>query len=172
MRRHGWNQAGFSLVEVLIAFGVSALFVGVLTATFLGSSSVNASASSHMQASQIVRAAVEELRAGSFAAIGAAPAYTGNPPVRTTAVSFDAGADNVFGTADDRTGTLTVSVADHLDMDNDGDTAESWIDIDGQGPGGTNDTVARPVRVTFTWAQPIAGTDKQYATSVDTLIAS
>lgn len=165
------HRAGFTLVEVLMAFGISALFVGVMAATFLGISSTNATAQSHVQASQVIRGAIEELKAGAFNAIGAAPGYTGNPPVRTTAVAYAAGPDNVFGTADDLTGTLTVTVADMLDMDNDGNTAEGWIDIDTQGPGGVNDQIARPVRVAFTWAQPIAGADKQYSLFADTLVA-
>lgn len=172
MRRlNAKDQRGITLVEVVIALGISMLFVGVLVNTYLGFRSLNASAKSHMQAAQVIRGAVEQLKADPFNGIGAAPVYVGNPPVRTTVVAYDAGPDNIFGTADDLTGTLTVTVADLLDMDSDGNTTEGWIDVDTQGPGGVNDNVARPIRVTFTWTQPIAGPDKNYSLSVDTLIA-
>lgn len=164
------RQEGFTFVEAIMALGISVVFLGALLAAFLGVKSLNASAKSTMQATEVVRGAIEQLKAGPFNAIGAAPAYLGNPPVNTTVVAYDAGSDNVWGTADDRTGTLTITVADLLDMDNDGITNESFIDVDTTGPGGTNDNVARPVRVTFTWNQPVVGADKVCSVSADTLI--
>lgn len=164
------NARGFTLVEAVVAMGVSVIFFGALLAVFLGIKSMNASARSHAQAIEVVRGAIDQLKGGAFNSIGAAPAYLGNPPTLTSVVAYDAGADNVWGTPDDLTGNLRITVADLLDMDNDGVTNESFIDIDTSGPGGVNDPVARPVRVSFTWNQPIVGLDQVYSVSIDTLI--
>lgn len=111
---------------------------------------------------EVVRGKVEALKKTVYANINNS----------TQTVSLDAGRDGVFGTADDVQGTLTVAVQDFLDYDGDGNTTENRISVDSYGPGGTNEDVAKPVRVTMTWTQKLLGQNRNLSVSVDTLIAA
>ena len=151
----------FTLLELMVALGISVTLVASLVLAFLGMKMTSAMARHRMQAMQMVRGQVEFLKATAFANL--ANSTTNN-------VAYDAGADGVFGTADDLKGTLTVTLRDFLDMDTDGDTNETSVDINGDG---VNDsTYARPVRVSFSWTQYVFGASKTFTVFVDTLIAA
>lgn len=168
------SRKGFTLVEVMIAMACSVtLFAGLVTA-FLSVKATNMFARHHIQAMQVIRGRIELLKVTPFAAIVTSP-----PAV----VPFDAGPDGIFwngiGADDDLKGTVTVTVGDFLDMDNDGktlnngptfDPAETSIDIDGDG---ANDPLfAKPIRVEFTWNERVLGQNRICTASADTLIAS
>ncbi len=67
------------------------------------------------------------------------------------------------------TGTLSTTLQDFLDFDNDGNMVEALINVDNSGG---NDTVALPVRVSFVWSEYVMGQNKNMSVSVDTIIAS
>ncbi len=150
---------GFTLVEVLMAITIVVSLFGSMITAFLGVKNINMFARHKMQALQVVRAQIENLKATPFANL--ANSTQANVP-------YDVGPDGIFGNADDLKGTLTTTLQDFLDMDNDGNTAENFINVDGQGG---NDSVARPVRVTFTWNDSVLGQARSRSVSVDTLIA-
>lgn len=152
------SQAGFTLVELLVAMGISAMTFAAVISAFLTVQSVNMLTKHRLQAVQVVRGQIELLKVTNFNLI-----VDG-----VSTASYDAGPDGVFGTADDLKGTLTVTVQDALDMDNDGNTTETSIDVDTDG---VNDpTVAKPVRAAFTWNQYVLGQSKNFTASADTLI--
>jgi hypothetical protein len=126
--------------------------------TFLAVKSINTMARHKIQAVQVVRGQIENLKAGSFA----------NVVNSNSQASYDAGADGAFGTADDMQGTLTTSVRDWVDFDADGNDAETQISVDGPGP---NETNAAPVRVSFAWNEYVIGQSRNMTVSVDTIIA-
>lgn len=120
----------------------------------------NVMAKHRVQAIQVARGQVELLKATAFAAIANS----------VSVVAYDAGPDGIWGNADDFTGTLTVTVADLADFDADGNTAETAVDVNGDN---VNDaTAARPVRVTFTWAESVVGITRNMTVTIDTLIAA
>lgn len=152
------SKKGYTLVEVMVALGITVVLFGSMVMTFLTVKSINIMARHKIQAVQAVRGQIENLKAGAF----------GNIANSTQVASYDAGADGVFGTGDDMQGTLTTSVQDSVDFDNDGNTAETQIDVDGQGG---NDTTAAPVRVSFTWNEYVIGQSRNLTVSADTIIA-
>jgi type II secretory pathway pseudopilin PulG len=153
------DEKGYTLVEVLVCVALAVLLIGSSMAAFYGTSLLAQTAKHRIEALQIVRGQLEELKVTDFDLI-----------VNSTAtVSYDPGPDGVFGNADDEQGTLTVSVADWLDMDSDGNTTETSVDING---GGNDPTAAKPVRVTFTWAEFMIGQTRDQSVFLDTLIAS
>ncbi len=152
------SSGGFTLVEVMMALGISLLMFVALVESFSYIKSISKVSAHHMQATEVLRGAIETLKITPF----------NNIVNSVSTVSYDAGVDNVFGTADDLKGTLTIAVQDFLDMDNDKNTNETWVDINGDG---TNDQVAKPIRASFTWTQATTGKDKQNSVFVDTLIA-
>lgn len=153
------SKGGYTLVEVMIALAISVTLFGSLVASFLAVKSLNIMARHKIQAVQIVRGQIENLKAGTFTAIA-----TG-----TQSMSYDAGNDGSFGTADDMQGTLSTTVQDLVDFDSDGNTAETQINIDGTGG---NDTVALPVRVAFAWDEHVVGMKRTLSVSADTIIGS
>ncbi len=154
------SQKGFTLAELLIATGIATAVFAAIFLAFVTVQSSSMLTRHRMQAMQVVRGQIEFLKVTGF-----------NQVVDSAqTVSYDAGQDGVFGNADDLTGTLTVTVQDFLDMDNDGNTTETAIDIDADG---TNDgTVAKPVRAAFTWSQYIVGRSRSFTVSADTLVTS
>ena len=155
------KNSGFTLVEVMVTTGVSVLLLTGFLGSVTVSKSLNALSRHQMQALQVVKSQMELLKATAFSNIADSSAAN---------TTYDAGVDGTFGTADDLTGTLTVTRGDFLDMDADGNTAETAIDINGDG---TNDTAyAVPVRVAFTWTQNIIGTSKSFTVSADTLLSA
>ncbi len=165
------QESGFTLIEVMVAVGITAIVFAAILAAFLTVKSVNTMARHRIQAMEIVRSRIEQLKRNSFSCIPDEN-NCGNAGVVTVSstVSYDAGADGVFGTADDFTGTLTTALQDGLDLDNDGNTAETAIDVNGDGINDPAD--AKPVRVTFTWTQKIYGATKTYSVFADTLISA
>lgn len=153
------NDKGFTLVEIMIALAAMVTIFATMASAFVEIKSLNTISRHHVQAAEIVRGQIETLRGTAFTNIADG----------TTLVSFDAGSDGIFGDADDLSGTLTVTRGDFLDMDNDGNTAETAIDIDGDG---INDSSAIPVRVTLTWTQWVVGKSKTFTVVADTLIAA
>lgn len=151
-------RKGYTLVEVLVAMGVTLTLFGSTLAVFLTVKSVNTMARHKIQAVQVVRGQVENLKAGAFTAIADG----------TLAASYDVGPDGVFGNADDMRGTLTTSVRDWMDFDGDGDSTETQINVDNTGG---NDTNALPVRVSFDWNEYVIGRTRSMNVSVDTIIA-
>jgi hypothetical protein len=103
---------------------------------------------------QVARGAVEEIKGTIY----------GNIAGSVQGMAYDAGSDTVFGTVDDLAGVLTVSIVDALDMDGDGDNAET------DGVGFFND-MAKPVRVNFRWNQRLLGATTQMNIDIDTLVA-
>lgn len=152
------SQQGVTLVEVMLGMTILVTLFGSMVAAYVAVKSLNMMARHKMQAIQVVRGQIETLKARPFANIANA----------TSTVAYDAGADHAYGTADDLTGTVTVAVQDALDMDNDNNTAESQINVDGSGG---NDAVAAPVRVTFTWNEWVVGQRRTLSVRADTLIA-
>ncbi len=153
------DSKGFTMVEALVAFGLSIMVIASLLATFSGVKSINALVKHRIQTLQIVRGQIELLKVGGFSAIVNS----------TSTVSYDAGVDGLFNTADDLRGTLTVTVRDYMDMDNDSNTTETAIDVNG---GGNDPGAAAPVRVSFTWTQNIVGQSRNSTVFVDTLLAA
>ena len=157
---HFNNDKGFTFVEIIIALGAIVMIFASMASAFMAIESLNSISRHNIQATEIVRGEIETLKGTAFSTLVNS----------VNTVTFDAGADGVFGNADDQKGTLTVTVIDALDMDGDGNGAETSIDVDGDG---INDpTSALPVRVTFAWTQWVLGTTKTYAVAVNTLIAA
>jgi type II secretory pathway pseudopilin PulG len=155
------NHKGMTMAEVVVAIGVTALALGSVFAAMAGTKAIAQFNRSQAQAIQVVRSRVELLRATAFGNI--ANSTTNN-------VSYDSGPDGIVGNADDRTGTLTVAVRDAADFDGDGNTNETSVDIDADN---ANDvSAAAPVRVTFTWAEWMLGTKRNFSVSIDTLISA
>jgi type II secretory pathway pseudopilin PulG len=153
------KEEGFTLVELLAAMGLGTVVFAALISAFLTVQSVNMLTKHRLQAVQVVRGQIELLKVTNYNLIADS----------VSTASYDAGPDGVFGTADDLQGTLTVTVQDVLDMDNDGNTTETSIDIDADG---VNDpTVAKPIRVALTWSQYVIGQSRNFTASADTLIS-
>ena len=152
------SNKGYTLIEVMMAFGITMVLFGSLVVTFLAVKSINTMARHKIQALQVVRGQVENLKAGAFAAVVNS----------TTNASYDAGTDGVYGNADDMQGTLTTTVQDLMDFDGDGNTAETQINVDNTGG---NDSNAAPVRISFTWNEWVIGQSRNMTVSVDTIIA-
>lgn len=161
------SNRGIGLVEVLVAAGISLIVFASILSTIMGISAITFLSRQHTQAMHVVRGEVEELRGIEFDQI-----VNDNRQV-----AYDAGPDNLFGTGDDLTGTLTVEVRDALDLDGDNNTVENTIDVDGDGVNdcldfpACADPYAKPVRVTFAWNARLWTINKNMAASVDTLIA-
>lgn len=151
------KNAGFTLLEVLIAFGLLMVLMVSLMHFFLGIKSIGSVNKGHVQAMQVVRGKIEALKGSAFALVAN----------EATVVPYDAGVDGRFGTADDLTGALTVAVGDFLDMDGDGNTVETSIDVNNDL---VNDGTTRPVRVSFSWTRRLLGSEKNFSYSVDALI--
>src|SRR3989338_358404 len=96
------------------------LFSSILAA-FLGVKSLYIMSRHKMQAMQVVRGQIESLKSTPF----------GNIAPSVTQVTYDVGADGLFNTLDDFVGTMTVTIQDWLDFDNDGNTVETQINVDG-----------------------------------------
>src|SRR3989338_7487888 len=151
---------GFTFVEIMISLAICVTVFAALSSAFLAIQSLNAVSRHHVQAAEVVRGEIEILKGTPFGGILDS----------SDTVPYDAGVDGIFGTGDDLSGTMAVTRGDFLDMDNDGNTAETSVDIDG---GGTNDTSAAvPIRVTFTWTQWVLGQTKSYTVATDTMIAA
>ncbi len=152
------SKKGYTLVEVLVALGITLTLFGSMAMTFLAVKSINVMSRHKIQAMQVVRGQIENLKAGAFANIVNA----------TSTASYDAGTDGTFGNADDMQGTLTTSVQDWMDFDNDGINNETSINVDNTGG---NDTNAVPLRVSFGWSEWVMGQSRNMTVSVDTIIA-
>lgn len=161
------SNRGASLVEVLIAAGVALVVFASVLSTIMGITAMAMMSRHYAQAMHVVRGQAEELKGTAFALI----------TNTNSVVPFDAGPDNVFGTFDDLTGTLSVTVRDALDMDGDGDKMESAIDVNGDGSNDCldfpvcADPYAKPVRVAFTWNARLWGMNKNMTVALDTLIS-
>lgn len=154
------GETGFTFVEVCFALAIATGLAASLVSIFLGVKSVTMLARHEIEASEVMRGQVETLKATAFGAIINS----------TQTASYDAGPDGIFGTVDDMRGTLTVTVQDFLDMDGDGNTTETAIDVDGDT---INDpSAAVPVRVSFSWREHLLGFTKTFSVFADTLIAS
>ena len=167
------RQKGFTLVEVMMAIAISVSLFGSMAAAFLAVKSVNMMARHKIQAVQVVRGQIENLKSTTFASIAGGAQLS----------SLDAGPDGQFccpagqtcvaGQAacpsDDIQGTVTTTVQDQMDFDNDGNTTETLINVDGSGG---NDSVAVPVRVSIAWTEHVLGTTKNMSVFADTIIAS
>jgi type II secretory pathway pseudopilin PulG len=152
------NRRGLTLAEVMVGLAVSLILFTSLIGVMVGFKQIGVVNRHHLQAIQVARGMIETLRHTAFVAIVDS----------SQVVPFDAGPDQVFGTGDDLTGTLDVLVQDSMDMDDDGDTEESWIDIDGDG---NNDQNAKPIQVSFTWTQQLLGQNRDFTQTINTLIA-
>lgn len=152
------STKGYTLVEVLMALGITVTLFGSMAVTFLTVKSINIMARHKIQAIQLVRGQIENLKAGAFANV------VNSASVR----SYDAGADGTFGSADDLQGTLTTSVQDWMDFDGDGNSAETAINVDNTGG---NDTTAAPVRVSFAWTEYVIGSTRNMSVFADTIIS-
>lgn len=161
------SNRGVSLVEVLVAAAISLIVFGSILSTATGMSAMAILGRHYTQAMHVVRGEAEELKGTEFAAIVS----------RTETASYDAGPDNAFGTMDDLEGTLRVQVQDLMDFDDDDDTAETTVDVNGDGVNdcmdfpACTDPYAKPVRITFTWVERMWGASKTMSVTLDTLIA-
>ncbi len=158
MRAISRNQAGFTLTEVVIALLLVGLATGSLLTSFLMGRVATFHARHHTQAMNLLQAKAEELMGGDYAAV------QDEGPVSTP---VDPGPDLIWGTDDDRMGSLRVVVADRVDLDGDGDFSEDEIDLDGEGE---NDP-CKPVHLSLTWSCRGHGRDVPGQVSLDTLIA-
>ncbi len=149
------NARGFTLVEILISFSVALLIFLALLGGLLGIKSVGTTARHHMQAMEVARGAMEQVRG---------TVYDNIVDQNFVDVPYDAGRDGVFGTADDLTGDLTIQIVDILDMDGDGDSAET------DGVGFFNNLV-KPVRVIFMWDERYPGVTRAREVTLNTLVA-
>ena len=149
-----------TLVEEMVALLLTLLLFSSLLGAILTFRSLSTLTRHKMQAVQVVRGKMEELKVTGF----------DNIVNSSAAAAYDAGEDGLFGTADDLFGTLSVTVQDFLDMDGDNDKNETAIDLDGDVV--NDEAFAKPVRVTFTWTQYVLGQGKTYSVSADTLIAT
>lgn len=152
------SKKGYTLVEVMIAIGISVTLLGSMLMAFVTVKSVNMMARHKIQAIQVVRGQIENLKAGAFTDI--ADGFTAEP--------YDSGVDGLFDTDDDMQGTLTTSAHDWMDFDGDGNTAEALINVDNTG---ANDSTAVPVRVSFAWTEHTLGQDRPMTVSIDTIVA-
>lgn len=152
------SKKGYTLVEVLMALTITMVLFGSMIMTFLAVKSINTMSRHKIQAVQMVRGQIENLKAGPFMNIANS----------TAAASYDAGKDGVYGNGDDLQGTLATSVRDWIDFDADGNNAETQIDVDNSG---VNDANAAPVRVSFTWNEWVIGQSRNMTVSADTIIA-
>ena len=153
------NKKGMTLVEVMMALMISVALFGSMAAAFLAVKSINMMARHKMQAVQVVRGQIENMKATQFANIANSVQQS----------SLDAGRDGTFGNADDIQGTLTTTVRDFMDFDNDNNTVETAINLDNAGG---NDAGAVPVRVSFAWTEHVLGQSKNMSVLADTIIAS
>ena len=152
------SKKGYTLMEVLVAVVISVTLFASMIAAFLMVKSMNMMVRHKIQAIQVVRGQLENLKAGAFDDIVES----------AVAASYDAGADGVYGTVDDMQGTLTTAVRDSMDFDGDGNVAEQFISVDGDA---TNETNARPVRVSFAWSERTMGLDRNMNVFLDTIIS-
>lgn len=153
------NQKGITLVEIIISLGLSVFVFTALIGAFLGVKSLNDISKTYLQGSLIIRGQMEALKGTAFGLIADANVQT----------AYDAGPDATWGTVDDLMGTLTTMVQDAADFDADGVTAETDISVDGNA---SNDGVALPVRVAFTWNQRVLGNNRDFTLTADTIIAA
>ncbi len=153
------GHRGLTLAEVVVAIGITALAFGSIFAAYGGVKAMTRFNRTQSEAAQVVRSQIELLKATAFANINNAT---------TNNVVFDPGKDGISGNADDRKGTLTVAVRDAADMDSDGNTAETTIDLDNDL---TNDANAKPIRVTFSWTEYMVGQKRNFSVFLDTLVA-
>jgi len=153
------REKGFTLVEVLMATLLSMTLFSSTAAAFLAVKSIHMMARHKMQAVQVVRGQIENMKSAQFITLAN----------NTQMTSIDAGPDGIFGSADDIQGVLTTAVQDVLDFDSDGNTTEGFINVDGNGG---NDSVAVPVRVSLTWTQRVLGQSRNMSVFADTIIAS
>ncbi len=160
---------GVTLVELMVAFAICAVIFSAILAAFLTVKSVNTFMRHKTQAMEIARSRVERLKRTSFDCIPD-DVNCANVTTVSSTVSYDAGKDGSFGTTDDMTGTLTTDLKDGLDMDNDGNTTETAIDVNGDGVNDPAD--AKPIRVTFTWTEKLYGQTKTFSVFIDTLISA
>ena len=152
------SKKGYTLVEVMVGLGISVTLFASMVMAFLAIKSINMMARHKIQAVQVVRGQVENLKAGAFANIANA----------TATASYDAGVDGTFGTNDDLQGTLTTTVRDMLDFDGDGNVNETQINVDNTGG---NDSTAVPLQVSFAWNETTLGQSRAMTVSVDTIIS-
>jgi type II secretory pathway pseudopilin PulG len=152
------DKKGMTLVEVLVGLSISTLLFGSMMLSALAVRNLSVLNKHSIQALNVARGAVETIKGQGY---GAAVAQTWTQ-------AYDAGPDALFNTADDLTGTVTVAVGDFLDMDDDGNTAETTIDVNDDG---TNDT-ARPIRVTFTRQEFIRNQYRTFSIWIDSLIVA
>ena len=152
------NNKGMTLVEVLMGLAIATILFGSLMLSALAVRTLSALNRHSIQAVNVARGAMETIKGQGYGA-----AVDSN-----WQQSYDAGADAVFGTADDLQGTVTVSVQDYLDMDGDGNVNETLIDVDGDG---ANDA-ARPVRVTFAWQESVQQQNRNFSIWFDALIVA
>jgi type II secretory pathway pseudopilin PulG len=154
------TKSGFTLVEVMMALGITVTLFGSMIAAYVAVKSINMMARHKMQAMQIVRGQIENLKASQFSTLANST---------SVGVAYDAGKNGTFGNGDDLTGTLTTTIRDYVDFDGDGNTSETQINVDGLGG---NDSVAVPVRVQFAWTEWVVGQNKNMTVSADTIIGS
>lgn len=152
------NENGLTLVESMVGLAIAMVLFGSLITAALAVRSLVAFNRHYIQALNVARGALETVKGQGY---GAAVDDTWQQ-------AFDAGADAQFGTADDLMGTVTITVRDHVDLDGDGDTAETLVDLDGDG---ANDA-ARPIRSTFSWNERVAGQTRSLSVWIDALIAA
>lgn len=152
------NCKGLTLVEAMMGLAIATLLFASLVVAALAVRSLTSMNRHYIQAVNVARGAIETARGQGYGSVVDA----------TWQQAYDAGADAQFGTADDLSGTVTVIVRDFLDMDGDGDSAETLIDLDGDG---ANDA-AKPYRVTFQWNERVAGQTRPMSIWLDALIAA
>ena len=161
------SRQGFTLVEAIVGLALSAVVFSALVGAMLAIRSTRTMAQHYSQATNVVRGEIETLKAMPFAQVGDQDGDADG--VDTQVVAYDAGPDGLYGTGDDFTGTLTVQLGDFVDFDADGDTVETQIDVNDDA---VNDTITKPVRVTFQWSEHLLGPDRNFSITVHTLIIS
>jgi prepilin-type N-terminal cleavage/methylation domain-containing protein len=132
------TQSGVTLVEVMIALLLLGLTIGGTLTSFVTGRISAFHARYHIQAMNVLQAKAEELAWGAYESV---------TDQDSTSVVLDPGPDLQSGTADDVLGELRVQVDDRMDLDEDGDTGEEEIDVDGDG---INDR-CKPVHLTLSW---------------------
>ncbi len=153
-----YSEKGLTLVEAMVGVVLAAILFGSLLMSALAVRSVRSLTQHHIQAMNVARGVVERLKGSAYAAV----------LNDSWNEAYDAGPDGLFGTGDDRMGTVTVTVKDFLDMDHDGNVNETLIDVTGD----LANDAAKPVRVTYQWTERLRGQDSNYSVRIDTLITS
>ena len=151
------DKRGLTLVEMVISVLILGVVVGAMLGAFMTSRLGMFKAKFYMQAMNLLRYEMEELKNTPYGDISDSKYDT----------TIDTGSDP-DSTADDLIGEVIVEVGDKEDLDGDEDTSEEEINIDNSG----GNDLCKPVYVTISWTIPLLGSgNKSESEELVTLIS-